>query len=146
MQGIFPNRHLRRRLELLSTLFPPPKGYAVLRDERTFVANASAWREAALPRAGGPTGVATSAPSGAATTPSASPIDRWSGEGYFGARVRDLGVSRSIDNDYLPVLIARETGIGGLTQTIGLLLLIALAAGLLIPLHDDYRLLGDIDD
>ena len=25
-------------------------GYAVLRDERTFVANASAWREAALPR------------------------------------------------------------------------------------------------
>lgn len=84
-------------------------GYAVLRDERTFVANASAWREAALPRAEG--------------------ADRWSGEGYFGARVRDLGVSRSIDNDYLPVLVARETGIGGLTQTIGLLLLIAVGGG-----------------
>ena len=77
-------------------------GYAVLRDERTFVANASAWREAALPRTGA--------------------VDRWVGEGYFGARVRDLGVARSIDNDYLPVLVARETGIGGLTQTIGLLL------------------------
>src|SRR6185295_8137479 len=51
-------------------------GYAVLRDERTFVANASAWREAALPRS--------------------DAADRWSGEGYFGARVRDLGVSRSI--------------------------------------------------
>jgi len=85
-------------------------GYAVLRDERTFVANASAWREAALPRTGGA-------------------ADRWTGEGYFGARVRDLGVSRSIDNDYLPVLIARETGIAGLTQTIGLLLLIAVGGG-----------------
>jgi hypothetical protein len=84
-------------------------GYAVLRDERTFVANASAWREAALP------------PAGAA--------DRWTGEGYFGARVRDLGVARSIDNDYLPVLVAREAGIGGLTQTIGLLLLIAVGGG-----------------
>ena len=28
-----PSRHLRRRLELLSTLFPPPKGYAVLPEQ-----------------------------------------------------------------------------------------------------------------
>jgi len=90
-------------------------GYAVLRDERTFVANASAWREAALP----PTGAA----------------DRWAGEGYFGARVRDLGVSRSIDNDYLPVLVARETGAGGVTQTIGLLLLIAAGGGAIASLR-----------
>jgi hypothetical protein len=34
--------------------------------------NASAWREAQLPHAGA--------------------ADRWSGEGYFGARIRDLGV------------------------------------------------------
>lgn len=87
-------------------------GYAVLRDERTFVANASAWREAALPRA-------------------EDALDAWRGEGYFGARVRDLGVSRSIDNDYLPILIAREAGIAGLMQTIGLLLAIALGAGAL---------------
>jgi hypothetical protein len=90
-------------------------GYAVLRDERTFVANASAWREAALPRA--------------------DAADRWSGEGYFGARVRDLGVSRSIDNDYLPVLVARETGIGGLTQTIALLLIIAIGGGAIASLR-----------
>lgn len=90
-------------------------GYAVLRDQRTYVANASAWREAALPRTGA--------------------ADRWSGEGYFGARVRDLGVSRSIDNDYLPVLVARETGIGGLTQTIALLLAIAVGAGAIASLR-----------
>jgi hypothetical protein len=90
-------------------------GYAVLRDQRTYVVNASAWREAALPRAGA--------------------ADRWDGEGYFGARVRDLGVSRSIDNDYLPVLVARETGIGGLTQTIGLLLAIAVGAGAIASLR-----------
>jgi hypothetical protein len=90
-------------------------GYAVLRDERTYVANASAWREASL------------LPTGA--------DDRWAGEGYFGARVRDLGVSRSIDNDYLPVLVARETGIGGLTQTIGLLLAIAVGAGAIASLR-----------
>jgi hypothetical protein len=90
-------------------------GYAVLRDERMYVASASAWREASL--------LATGAD------------DRWAGEGYFGARVRDLGVSRAIDNDYLPVLIARETGIGGLTQTIGLLLAIAVGAGAIASLR-----------
>jgi hypothetical protein len=87
-------------------------GYAVLRDERSFVANASAWREAALPAS------ARELSSG-----------RWTGQGYFGARIRDPGVSRSIDNDYLPVLVVRETGLAGLTQTIGLLLVIAMSAG-----------------
>ena len=28
-----PSRHLRKRLEMLSTLYPPPKGYAVLPDQ-----------------------------------------------------------------------------------------------------------------
>jgi hypothetical protein len=98
-------------------------GYAVLRDERTFVANASAWREAALPHG--------SAAAGA----SPATLDLWTGEGYFGARVRDVGVARSIDNDYLPVLVARETGIGGLTQTIGLLLIIAVGGGALASLR-----------
>lgn len=97
----------------VAAVFDP--GYAVLRDERTFVANASAWREAALPHA--------------------DAGDAWSGEGYFGARVRDLGVARSIDNDYLPVLVARETGIGGLTQTIGLLLAIAVGGGAIASLR-----------
>src|SRR5262249_43920612 len=78
-------------------------------------ANASAWREAALPRA--------------------AAEDRWTGEGYFGARVRDIGVSRSIDNDYLPVLVARETGIGGLTQTIALLLPVAGGGGAVASLR-----------
>ncbi|HET9626888.1 MAG TPA: hypothetical protein VFP84_36260, partial [Kofleriaceae bacterium] len=92
-------------------------GYAVLRDEHAFVANASAWREAALPAG------------------DAAPDARWTGEGYFGARVRDLGVSRSIDNDYLPVLVARETGIAGLMQTIGLLLVLAIGGGAIASLR-----------
>jgi len=28
-----PSRHLRKRLELLATLYPPPKGYAVLPEQ-----------------------------------------------------------------------------------------------------------------
>lgn len=95
----------------VASVFDP--GYAVLRDERAFVANASAWREAQLPHS----------------------AERWTGEGYFGARVRDLGVSRSIDNDYLPVLIARDTGIAGLMQTIGLLLVIAIGGGAIASLR-----------
>jgi hypothetical protein len=85
-------------------------GYALLRDDRAFAANASAWREATL---------------------SAPTDDHWSGQGYFGARIRDPGVVRSIENDYLPVLVARETGIGGLVQTVALLLAIIVAAALL---------------
>ncbi|HEU0031863.1 MAG TPA: hypothetical protein VFQ53_14615 [Kofleriaceae bacterium] len=84
-------------------------GYALLRDDRAFVANASAWREAAL-----------------APTSEAS---RWDGQGYFGARIRDPGVVHSIDNDYLPVLVAREQGIAGLLQGVTLLLVIAVGAG-----------------
>ena len=82
-------------------------GYALLRDDRAFAANASAWREATL---------------------ASNHDDRWRGQGYFGARIRDPGVSRSIDNDYLPVLIARETGVGGLVQTVALLLAIIVGA------------------
>ncbi len=79
-------------------------GYALLRDDHAFVANASAWREA-----------------------SASTASAWRGQGYFGAAIRDPGVSRSIDNDYLAVLVARETGVAGLLQ--GVLLLLALVVG-----------------
>jgi len=67
-------------------------GYAVLRDERKFAANVSAWREAALPATNDDT-------------------DRWSGQGYFGARVTDPGVLHSVANDYFPVLVARESGV-----------------------------------
>jgi hypothetical protein len=84
-------------------------GYALLRDDHAFVANATAWREAAL------------APS--------SGVDTWRGQGYFGARVRDPGVVRSMDNDYLPVLVAREGGVGGLMQGVMLLLVIIVGGG-----------------
>ncbi len=93
----------------VSALVEP--GYALLRDERAFAANVSAWREAAV-------------------TPAAK-IDPWAGQGYFGALIRDPGVGRSIDNDYLPVLIVREGGIGGLTQGIVLLLVLIVGAGAL---------------
>ncbi|MDX2090671.1 MAG: hypothetical protein SFX73_22620 [Kofleriaceae bacterium] len=84
-------------------------GYALLVDERAFAASVSAWREAAL-------------------APTAD-VNVWEGEGYFGARLRDAGVVRSLDNDYLPVLVARELGVGGLTQGIALLVLFAVGAG-----------------
>jgi hypothetical protein len=79
-------------------------GYALLRDDHAFVANASAWKEA-----------------------SAQSVSAWRGQGYFGAAIRDPGVARSIDNDYLAVLVVRETGVGGLLQ--GVLLLLALVIG-----------------
>jgi hypothetical protein len=90
----------------LSAVVDP--GYAVLRDDRRFVATVSAWREAALP-------------DGA--------VDPWHGEGYFGAKVDDPGVVISIENDYLPVLIGRELGVAGLIQTALLLLTLIVAAG-----------------
>jgi len=86
-------------------------GYALLRDERSFAATVSAWREVAL-------------------DPVAD-VDAWRGQGYFGARIRDPGVSRSLDNDYLPVLVAREAGVAGVTQGIALLLVLVVAAGAL---------------
>ncbi|HEY4239861.1 MAG TPA: hypothetical protein VGM88_08595 [Kofleriaceae bacterium] len=89
-------------------------GYALLKDDRAFAKNASAWREAALPRA---------------ATDDAAP------QGYFGARIRDVGVSRSIDNDYFPVLVARELGIPGLVQTLALLFALAIGGGALANLR-----------
>ncbi|MEO8554787.1 MAG: hypothetical protein ABI678_32640, partial [Kofleriaceae bacterium] len=84
-------------------------GYALLHDGHRFAATASAWREAALPDPALP--------------------DRWHGEGLFGARIADPGVVHSIENDYLPVLIARETGLAGIAQTTLLVLLLVVAAG-----------------
>ncbi|MEO8845583.1 MAG: hypothetical protein ABI591_04095 [Kofleriaceae bacterium] len=84
-------------------------GYALLHDGHRFAATASAWREAALP--------------------DATPLDRWHGEGLFGARIVDPGVVHSVENDYLPVLVARETGMAGIAQTTLLLLLLVAAAG-----------------
>ncbi|HEV7556585.1 MAG TPA: hypothetical protein VGO00_14060, partial [Kofleriaceae bacterium] len=84
-------------------------GYAVLRDERKFAANVSAWREASLPATNDET-------------------DRWTGQGYFGARVTDPGVLHSIANDYFPVLVARESGARGLVQGVLLVLGLVVAA------------------
>jgi len=89
-------------------------GYAVLRDDHAYVASASAWREV-VPR-GAP-----------ASSPAA--IDAWHGQGFFGAQIRDPGVARSIDNDYFPVLVVRETGIAGLLQSVLLLLALVVGAG-----------------
>jgi hypothetical protein len=82
-------------------------GYALLRDDHRFVASVSAWREASLP----------------------DDVDVWTGQGYFGARLADPGVVVSVENDYLPVLVARERGVGGLVQTTLLLLALVVAAG-----------------
>ena len=84
-------------------------GYALLKDGQRFAANASAWREAALPPA--------------------SEVSAWQGEGLFGARIVDPGVIKSVENDYLPVLVAREGGVGGIAQTTLLLLAIVAAIG-----------------
>ncbi|MCB9574940.1 MAG: hypothetical protein H6709_22940 [Kofleriaceae bacterium] len=73
-------------------------GYALLRDERSFAAVQTAWRET---RVDGPA---------------------LSGEGWFGARIADPGVAMSIENDYLAVLVVRETGVAGATATCALLL------------------------
>jgi len=78
-------------------------GYALLTDERAFAANAGAWRESASAGTGG----------------------------YFGATLRDPGVLRSIDNDYVAILLAREAGVGGVLATAGLLLAFVFSARLL---------------
>jgi hypothetical protein len=96
-------------------------GYALLRDERRFMAQTSAWQAATLPDE------ATLAEEAGAGSAAA----RWQGQGLAGARVADPGVARSIDNDYLPILIAREVGVAGLVRTTLLLLGILLAAGAL---------------
>ncbi|HEX4456059.1 MAG TPA: hypothetical protein VH143_34600 [Kofleriaceae bacterium] len=86
-------------------------GYALLRDARAFAQTASAWREAMLP-----TTIVETRDHEAAT-----------GEGYFGAHLADPGVVKSIDNDYVAVLIAREAGAAGVVQTLALLAILALA-------------------
>lgn len=84
-------------------------GYALLSDDDSFASNVSAWREAAVP-------------AGDSQGP-------WRGQGAFGARIRDPGVARSIDNDYLAVLVAREEGVHGLARGIALLLALVVGAG-----------------
>lgn len=96
-------------------------GYALLRDERRFMAQTSAWQAATLPEA-----AALDDDEG-----EGSAAARWQGQGLAGARVADPGVARSIDNDYLPILIARELGVAGLVRTTLLLLGCLLAVGAL---------------
>jgi hypothetical protein len=77
-------------------------GYAALRDPQRFLSGITAWRETIAPAAGG--------------------------QGYFGAQVLDPGVLLSIENDYFPVLLLRETGAAGIVMVA--LLLLALVTGL----------------
>jgi hypothetical protein len=101
-------------------------GYSLLRDERRFMAQTSAWQAATLPRSDdGDLGDASAAEQ------AYDRGQRWQGQGLFGSRVTDPGVSRSIDNDYLPILIARELGVAGLVRTTLLLLGLILAIGAL---------------
>ncbi|HUQ07927.1 MAG TPA: hypothetical protein VM261_35775 [Kofleriaceae bacterium] len=93
------SRHASR----LSGVLDP--GYALLRDDRDFLAGLAAWRE-------------TIVPEGAGAWPT--------GQGYFGAQVVDRGVWQSIENDYLPVLFVRETGALGLVAVAMLLVTAAL--------------------
>jgi hypothetical protein len=93
------SRHASR----LSGVLDP--GYALLRDDRDFLAGLAAWRETIVPESAG----------------------RWpTGQGYFGAQVVDRGVWQSIENDYLPVLLVRETGALGLVAVAMLLVTAAL--------------------
>lgn len=98
------SRHASR----LSGVLDP--GYALLRDDRDFLAGLAAWRE-------------TIVPEGAGTWPT--------GQGYFGAQVVDRGVWQSIENDYLPVLLVRETGALGLVAATILLVTAALGMWLI---------------
>ncbi|HTR50629.1 MAG TPA: hypothetical protein VMJ10_07975, partial [Kofleriaceae bacterium] len=105
-------------------------GYALLRDQRRFAATASAWREAALPARTADAIDPPSAPLGVAARPGgAGAIDRVDGEGLFGARIVDPGVIHSVENDYLPVLVARETGVAGIAETTALLVALVAMAG-----------------
>ena len=90
-------------------------GYALLRSPDRFLAGLTAWRETALPAAG----------------------DAWSGQGLFGAQLIDPGVLLSVENDYLPVLVLRETGLAGILATA--LLLGGLAAGLWLLAGERFR-------
>jgi hypothetical protein len=80
-------------------------GYALLHSENKFLAGLTAWRETVVP--GGTAGAHSAA--------SAHPV--LDGQGYFGAQLIDPGVLLSIENDYFPVLLLRETGTLGILAT-----------------------------
>ncbi len=90
-------------------------GYALLRSPDHFLAGLTAWRETALPAAAHP----------------------FTGQGLFGARLFDPGVLLSVDNDYLAILILRETGLAGILA--GGLLLTTTAAGLWLLAGERFR-------
>ncbi len=90
-------------------------GYALLRNPDRFLAGLTAWRETALPAAAG----------------------AWTGQGYFGAQLLDPGVLLSVENDYLALLILRESGAAGLLAPA--LLLVGAAAGLFLLAGDRFR-------
>ncbi len=90
-------------------------GYALLRNPDRFLAGLTAWRETALPAAAG----------------------AWTGQGYFGSQVLDPGVLLSVENDYLALLILRESGAAGLLAPA--LLLVGAAAGLFLLSGDRFR-------
>lgn len=90
-------------------------GYALLRSESKFSSGITAWRETIMPSDGG----------------SLTGGELWSGQGYFGAQLIDPGVLLSVENDYFPVLLLRELGIGGILAT-GLLLFILVTGAWLL--------------
>jgi hypothetical protein len=79
-------------------------GYALLHSESKFLAGLTAWRETVVP----------AATAGSALL-EAQPLQ--DGQGYFGAQLIDPGVLLSIENDYFPVLVLRETGTLGILAT-----------------------------
>ncbi len=106
-------------------------GYALLRDERRFMAQTSAWQAATLPAEVAETGEPGGGEGDGAPLAAPSAAARWQGQGLAGSRVADPGVARSIDNDYLPILVARELGVAGLMRTTLLLLSLLLVTGAL---------------
>lgn len=122
-------------------------GYALLRDERRFMAQTSAWQAATLPEPSGDAALGDGAeplgsfaeeratnvrfPDEATAAPPSASAARWAGQGLTGSRVADPGVARSIDNDYLPVLVARELGVAGLLRAALFLFALLVGAGAL---------------
>ena len=90
-------------------------GYALLRSPDRFLAGLTAWRETAFPAS----------------------ASAWTGQGYFGAQLLDPGVLLSVENDYLALLILRESGAAGLLAPA--LLLVGAAAGLFLLAGDRFR-------
>ena len=90
-------------------------GYALLHNPDRFLAGLTAWRETAMPAA----------------------ASAWTGQGYFGAQLIDPGVLLSVENDYLALLVLRESGAAGLLAPA--LLLVGAAAGLFLLAGDRFR-------